>query len=161
MRSYVSVSGALIALLMAIGVSAGPRQAAAADQPSASVTGQAAVPWREIFDPNSGDRWLLMRDALHPEGPGRLVRVGRMLNESGDRGQPLIAVALPVIHAGDRVRLEEHTLVVNAVFESVALGAAPAGGPVKVRLKIGGRVVQAVATAPGHAAIVTESEVQR
>ena len=30
---------------------------------------------REIDDPHTGDRWKLMRDPVHPEGPGRLVLV--------------------------------------------------------------------------------------
>jgi len=135
-------------------------QAAAADRPPESAPRQVAEV-REIDDPNSGDRWLLMRDAVHPGGPGRLVRVGSVFSsEFPHRDQSLKAVALPVVHAGDRVRLEEHTPVVDAVFESVALGPASAGEQVQVRLRIGGRVVRAVATAPGRAVIAAEIEVQ-
>ena len=32
---------------------------------------------REIDDPHSGDRWLLVRDASHPGGPGLLLQIGR------------------------------------------------------------------------------------
>jgi flagella basal body P-ring formation protein FlgA len=81
-------------------------------------------------------------------------------SEGGHAGQPVQVVVPPVIHSGDRVRLEEHSPVVDAVFESVALGNAVAGHSVQVRLRIGGRVVRAVATAPGRAVIVAESEVQ-
>jgi hypothetical protein len=116
---------------------------------------------REIRDPHSGDRWLLSRDLKHPEGPGRLVLVQHGANRiratgSGvapaagdDAGSP--SLPLPVIHAGDRLIVEEHSDVVEARLEAVALDAAVTGSLLNVRLSIGGRVVRAVALGPGRA----------
>jgi hypothetical protein len=111
---------------------------------------------REIDDLHTGARWLLMRDPVHPGGPGRLVLVG------GLRGivrpsEPGIEPLLPVIHAGDRLIVEEHTAVVEARLEAVALGPAVIGSPLDARLKIGGNVVRVVAMAPGRAAFLAEA----
>jgi hypothetical protein len=60
-------------------------------------------------------------------------------------------VHAPVIRAGDLIVVEEHTEVVDAVLEAVALGPAAEHGTLHARLRIGGRVVQATAVAPGRA----------
>jgi hypothetical protein len=63
---------------------------------------------REIGDPHTGDRWLLMRDPRHPGGPGLLLLVaaGRTgLRQAAQGAQ----TPVPLIHAGDRVTVEEHT----------------------------------------------------
>jgi hypothetical protein len=111
----------------------------------------------EIDDPATGDRWILMRDAAHPEGPGRmaLVSPARRINDSRSRSaaqreNPPVTVPALVIHGGDKVIVEEHTPVVDATLEAVALGPAAPGDPFRVRLEIGGKVILAVATAPGH-----------
>lgn len=125
---------------------------------SAQVTISAAnpAPVREIDDPNSGARWL-----LYPSkdgGPGRLVLVAN----SGPRGTATAAPILPqpVIRAGDRIVLEEHTAVVDARLEAVALGPAAPGASLRVRLAVGGRVIAAVALAPGRAQLIPEQETQ-
>ncbi len=115
---------------------------------------------REIDDPHNGARWLLMRDSSHPGGPGRMVLAGE------PRGKALnnvrkgagTATAQPVIHAGDRLIVEEDTAVVEAWLEAVALNPAAAGSPLNVRLAIGGRVVRVVALAAGRAALLAETE---
>ena len=113
--------------------------------------------FREIDDPHSGVRWLLLRDAKNPGGPGRMVRTGSSsLSQSGQEKRkvgtetPLV----PVIRPGDKLIVEEHTATVEAHLEGVALGTARAGSPLEVRLRIGGKVVRAVALAPGRAALV-------
>jgi hypothetical protein len=122
---------------------------------------------REIDDPHTGDRWLLMRDPTHLEGPGRLVRIAGVLrpvrrNTPAD-AQPVVALAtertelMPVIHTGDRLILEENTAVVEARLEAIALGPAISGSPLNVRLTIGGSVVRAVALGPGRAAFAPET----
>lgn len=123
-----------------------------------------SVTWevvREIDDPHSGTRWVLKRDSSHPAGPGRLEPVADF-EEKIARGEPLAAVRRPVpaIRAGDHLILQEDTAVVEVRLEAVALGAAVVGSPLKVRLKIGGVVVRAVALAPGHAALKQETEVR-
>ena len=96
-----------------------------------------------------------MRDPVHPGGPGRLVLVAGPGIEpasagSSDRKRPARSAAKlaplhPVIHAGDALIVEEHTAVVDARLEAVALGPAVEGASFGARLKIGGRVVRAVA----------------
>jgi hypothetical protein len=121
---------------------------------------------REIDDPHTGERWLLLRNDQVPGGPGRLVlvhrnepggavrqAVGRVAAEAGATPVP------PVIRSGDRLIVEEHTAVVDAVLEARALAPAAAGSALAVRLTIGGRVVRAVALGPGRAALQPESGV--
>lgn len=108
---------------------------------------------REIVDPATGNRWLLERDADHPGGPGRLVLAGReRMARENEPGQALEAGGPPpLIRAGDRVVLVAHTGVMDAELECVALGPARLGSVFPVRLKIGGRVLEAVALGPGMA----------
>jgi hypothetical protein len=112
---------------------------------------------REIDDPHTGGRWLLTRNPLHPAGPGRLVLAREMRIAVLRPGVPLVEPPHPVIHAGDRLVVEENTAVVEARLEAVALGPAMAGSPLDVRLKIGGKVVRAVALGPGRAAFLAEA----
>ena len=116
---------------------------------------------REIEDPHSGDRWLLVRQAEYPGGPGRLL-LARWTSLDGNSP---VALAVrphvaPVIRAGDRVTVEEHTARVDAVLAAVALGSAAPGALLRVRLAVGGRVVQAIATAAGHATLALDAEGQ-
>jgi hypothetical protein len=123
---------------------------------------------REIDDPGTGDRWILMRDAAHPEGPGRmaLISPGRAANQFGGAhrtGMESASSTAPVlvIHGGDKVIVEEHTPVVNARLEAVAMGPAAQGRAFRVRLQIGGKVILAVATAPGLAEVAAPIGVSR
>ena len=116
---------------------------------------------REIDDPHTGIRWLLMRDPRHPGGPGRLVRVESARNQTRrDKAgvEPFQGELRPFIHAGERLIVEENTPVVEARLEAVALGPAVAGSPLDVRLKIGGKVVRVVASAPGRAVLQPQTE---
>jgi hypothetical protein len=117
---------------------------------------------REIDDPHTGDRWLLLRKELIPGGPGRLVLVAAHRNASGGAasraaGPTGEAQILPVIRAGDRLIIEEHTARVDAVLEARAMNPAAPGASLDVRLTIGGNVVRAVALGPGRAALQTET----
>jgi len=108
---------------------------------------------REIDDPHSGARWLLLRDPEHPAGPGRLVLLGGAADLAAEA-----APLRPVIRSGDRLIVEENTAVVEARLEAVALGPAAPGSAFRVRLTIGGRVARAVALGPGRAAFLPELE---
>jgi hypothetical protein len=113
---------------------------------------------REIDDPHTGDRWLLVRNDLVPGGPGRLVLVAAHRNSSGGAilrpaGPASDAQLLFVIRAGDRLIVEEHTARVDAVLEARALTPAAPGDALNARLTIGGNVVRAIALGPGRAAL--------
>jgi hypothetical protein len=123
---------------------------------------------REIDDPHTGDRWMLVRDPVHPGGPGRLVLASRM-NVIGHEksaaayGTPASARSSvpPVIHAGDKLIVEEHTAMVDARLEGTALGPAIGGAFLRVRLSIGGKVVRAKAVGPALAVLLPGSEAGR
>jgi flagella basal body P-ring formation protein FlgA len=55
--------------------------------------------------------------------------------------------------------VEELTGVVDARLEAVALEPAVMGAHFKARLRIGGKVVRAVAVSPGHASFAAEGEI--
>jgi type IV secretory pathway VirB3-like protein len=69
-----------------------------------------------------------------------------------------VRAVVPVIHAGDRIVVEEHTQVIDAVFEAVSLQPAIEQGAFRARLRIGGRVVRVIALAPGRARVAAETE---
>lgn len=102
---------------------------------------------REITDPHSGQQWLLVANAENPAGPARLV-IASGFAVSPDRRQPALA-----IHVGDRIVVEEHGAAMDAYFDAAALEAAAIGLRFNARLKIGGRVVKAVALGPGRAEV--------
>lgn len=115
---------------------------------------------REIDDPSSGDCWLLVRSEDHPGGPGHLLLV-----REGPSELPAIMAhnlpagkLIPLIRAGDTLIVEEHSAVVDARFEGIALGPARIGETFRVRVKLGGAVVRAVATAAGHAVLAPDTE---
>ena len=108
---------------------------------------------RTIDDPQNGVRWQVVKDAAHPGGPGRLVRIARNAGEEN-----CWRAAVPVIRAGDRVRVEEHTEVVDAALDAVALDSAAAGESFPARLKVGGRVVRVSAVAAGRAELRVGTE---
>lgn len=130
-------------------------------------TPEKAEVYREIDDPSTGSRWLLTIDPSHPGGPGRLLRAeglseGRSPQAQGSlRSQvehTAAPIAVPVIHAGDRVIVEEHSEVAEARLEGFALGPAAVGAPLRARLVFGGKVVWAVAAAPGRAILQPEMQ---
>lgn len=148
-----------------------PPAASAPKAPAAHVTELPGEIFCEIDDRQTGGQWLVTRDTAHPGGPGRIVRV-EGLKAGGQPGSSAAALALgksaagavpalPVIHAGDALIVEEHTAVVDARLEAVALGAAARGAELKARLKIGGKVVRVVAVAAGRAELQSGSGAQQ
>lgn len=115
-----------------------------------------AVPAGSVIeDPTLGSRWVLVKDAEHPGGPGRLV----MEPQGLQRGATRERAAAPVIRAGDRVLVEENTPVARGVLEAIALGSARQGAAFRVRLTVGGLVVRVIAAGPGRAILPGVGEV--
>jgi hypothetical protein len=115
--------------------------------------------FREIDDPTSGARWLLLRDKSHPASPGKMVRVsvgfkgGSEPAEGSGPGSTLHSIpatSCPILRVGDLLIAVESSSVLESHLEAVALGPAVAGSSLNVRLKIGGTVVRAIAQAPGR-----------
>lgn len=167
------IAGPLFALIIAPAVAIVPAGRAAAQSPSAALTptillasGHAPVNERpdpppselrrEIDDPHTGLRWLLFRDPAHPGGPGRLVPVASSAttpSAASESASPPIQPPRPIIRAGDRVIVEQETPIVDARLEGTALGPAQPGSALRVRLRIGGQIVSALAVAPGRATL--------
>jgi len=114
--------------------------------------------FREIDDPSTGDRWFLVAGA--PGGPGRLILAGHEGSAQSGAGKTEVQPRRdqPIIHAGDPLIVEEHTAVVDSRLEAVAFGPAVKGAAFQARLKIGGKMVRAWATAPGRAVLAAASE---
>jgi len=148
-----------------------------APAPWAVPAGQCQAPGRVvrvIDDGATGDRWLLVKNASDPGGPGRLVRVGNAdaaskVQAGSEPARPSTHRAAnaafgsavhPVIRAGDALIVEEHTAVVDARLEAIATGSAVVGAEFEARLKIGGKVVKVMALAAGRAELAPETKAQ-
>jgi hypothetical protein len=127
--------------------------------PVREMTAQSAAGGRiveERTDPATGARWMLMRDAEHSAELAHWV-----LADAG-RERPAAAGATTtepklVIHAGDKIVVQEETAVVNAWLEATALTGAKDGGELRVKLKIGGRILAVRAISPGTAEMKEET----
>ncbi len=145
-----------------------PAQAAKASIRSAIEADQspAGGVLKEIDDSCTGDRWLLVRDVDHIAGPGRLVRITRTgrLVQTGGKEETIPNIreeaAVPVVHTGDALVLEESTSLVEARLEARAMGPAVCGGEFNARLLIGGKIVRAVALGKGRAAFVAQAGIR-
>ncbi len=124
---------------------------------------------REIDDPSTGNRWLLVRDWNRPGGPGRLLLLAGSLRtthpEPAGQISPSLAgtefnTAAPVIRGGDPLIVEENTPLVEARLAATALGPAVRGAALEARLQIGGKIVRVRALAPGRAALAPGLEGQ-
>jgi hypothetical protein len=62
---------------------------------------------------------------------------------------------------GESVVVEEHTTAAEVSVEAVAMEPAASGSLLHVRLKIGGKVLRAVALAPGKAELTLALEADR
>ncbi len=62
-----------------------------------------------------------------------------------------------MIHAGDRIVIEERTAVADARFEAIALTSAPKGGRLRARISLGGRIILAQAIDAGEAEAINEN----
>lgn len=162
---FARVAGALIVLGLPLPVARAQNLAFVVSAPSSEPAGPVL---RIIEDPALHDRWLLVPDLVHPGGPGHLIRVpaeaqfparhgpGQVAgpSRSASRQDALERAAAhlrPVIRAGDRLRLEQHTSLTHVQLEAVATESAAAGESFRARLVLGGKVVRAVALEPGHA----------
>jgi hypothetical protein len=141
---------AVVGMVVAVGMVPAMRCSGAESRPAEDGTSVVRV----LDDAANGDRWELVRDVNHPGGPGRMVR----REGAAVKAEPVVAEkARLVIHAGDRVAVEEKTDAVVAHLEGLATTPAAYGELVTVRLKVGGWMVRAVAEAPGKARLAVEA----
>jgi Chaperone for flagella basal body P-ring formation len=114
-----------------------------------------------------GSRWLLERDPIHPEGPGRWLKVpscgpcNPILRNSpiaGVAGGVVAGYVLAVIHGGDELMIEEDSKLVEVHLQAVALESAAPGEFIAVRLRSTGKIIRAVAVGPGRAEFAQETE---
>lgn len=109
---------------------------------------------RDIYDPSSAARWLLMRDPACPGGPGKLLLVSAQnltVGQASTAQPPPPESLIPILRAGDPITLEMHTGNADVWLEAVALNPARLGAPVLARIKIDGRTVHALAAGHGRA----------
>jgi len=123
----------------------------------ASVPDKSVQLLRVIHDPSTRTRWLLYRDPSHPAAPAHLIPESEAAEVAGFSGTLSKSIKSPdlVIHAGDRVSVEEHTAVSSMYLEGVALSSAAEGEPLKVRLDLsmGQKQIAVLAVGPGRARI--------
>jgi hypothetical protein len=127
-----------------------------------------SVALRVLRDPAvDSSCWILKRDPNHPQGPGRWVQAP--INESSirsgkadsDHASGILTMPVhPVIRPGDRMVIEESSDLVETRLQAVALGRAAPGEFLEVRLRMTGKVLRAVALAPGLAEFAHRHEVR-
>lgn len=144
------------AIAVGIAVCATPGYAAPSALAASAISGSGAVALRhaairEIEDRCTGDRWLLVPNTAHPGGPGRLVLVAHGASAAVAEQRKEAAESRPVIEAGDAVLLEAHTAVMDAELEATAVAPARVGAEFPVRLKVGGKILRAIALGSGRA----------
>ncbi|WP_157439694.1 hypothetical protein [Terracidiphilus gabretensis] len=110
----------------------------------------------ERTDPGTGARWVLMRDAEHPAALAHWVLVEAGKERAAGAGAEATGEKL-MIHAGDKIVVEEQTSVMRAWLEATALTSAGTGGELRARLAIGGRVLAVRAIAPNTAEMEEET----
>lgn len=121
---------------------------------------------RSFEDAGTHQSWTVVQDKKRPAAPARLVGVailpaaGRASAEES-RDALLQTASRPIIHAGDSLVVDEHTAIADARLEATALGAAARGERLRVRLKIGDRIVPAIAIEPGRAEILSPTREAR
>ena len=114
------------------------------------------------MDPARRDYWRYEPNSSHPEGPARLVHEEEAPVFSSCQAVKHKADAVPtVIHAGDRLVVEEHTTKADIRLSAVALAPAAIGKVLMARLLPGGRVVRVVAAAQGSALLAAAPGVPR
>ena len=127
-----------------------------------AAVGDSSSVLREIDDPASGARWLLVRDQNDPGAPGRLLLLSASqtlrLSHSQASSLPLVALLPVVVRAGDSLILEEHTARADVRLEAVALGPARAGDAIRARLNLGGSIVRAIVSGPHRATLLSSTE---
>ena len=110
----------------------------------------------ERTDPGTGARWVLMRDAEHPAALAHWVLVEAGKERAAGAGATTTEQKL-MIHAGDKIVVEEQTAVMSAWLEATALTSAGSGSELRARLAIGGRVLAVRAIAPNTAEMEEET----
>jgi hypothetical protein len=123
-----------------------------------------------IDDSPTGSHWLLIRNPVHPAGPGRLVNAPTARGAEPafvpdqNIARKVFDIRPPlnfVIRGGDALIVEDDDRNAKVRLEGVALGPAAVGSEFPVRLKIGGASIKVVALATGRAKIATQRVVRQ
>jgi hypothetical protein len=142
-------------LALALPLAAQGNAGAQKENPAASAKELEVI--RVIEDPATGEHWTLVRDPQNPAAPGRLLRQAdwEAARKCGDGAGQCARFLKPrqLIHAGDKVLVEEHTDRVDAVLEAVAVNSAAYGAPLDVRLRSGGKLIRVYVSGPGKASL--------
>jgi hypothetical protein len=116
---------------------------------------------RTIEDSGTHQHWILLQNVSRPAAPALLLQgvsdlscARPPIEEAGSRSAiDARSHSDPVIHAGDYLIVSEHTRVLDTDLEATALKPAAIGDILTVRLKFGGQILSAIATAPGRATL--------
>lgn len=103
--------------------------------------------------------WILTRDRDDPALPGLWQRgSGPDCKNPQPAGVSVAshAYAPLVIRAGDRVIVEDHSPMVDARLQAIALQSAHAGESLRARLVAGGGMVRVLAEGPGQAVLAPQ-----
>lgn len=155
-------AASFLAAMLSVAGHASPRPVKDEGDPASSVHLRAQ---RETDD--LGSRWILTRDPVHPGAPGRWCRLAEEHRDPGTppktarvESQSTAATRPVVIHGGDRLIVVDHSAVVEARFDAVALDAAIVGAESHARLRFNGKIVRVVAVGPGRATLAAVAGVQ-
>jgi hypothetical protein len=123
---------------------------------------------RILDDQGTGHRWLLVRQFDRPGAAALLLQMPDnhscsqlAVADSAWRAPTARQKLLPVIRPGDSIILSEDSPTSDARLEAVALQPATTGEVLMVRLRLGGHLLLAVATAPGSALLADRNGARR
>ena len=114
---------------------------------------------RTLVDPGTHLRWTLQANPVHPGGPGTLVLLPAAQAPAVSAPQHAVLPRV-VIHAGDRLLVEEATPFLVARYAAVALAPAATGTVFFARFIAGMKPVRVVALGPGRASLIATAALE-
>ena len=150
----LTIAGGAGALAILAAAALLPAQSGTGGADRSVAAGESSV-YASVRDDATGIHWVLLRGGEDSGGPGRWVRTENGAGPVAGKAPRRERHAAPaVIHAGDKVIVEDHTAVAELRLQAVALEPAAAGARLRIRLTAGGRSVAAIALGAGRAQLV-------